>query len=216
MSGDPASAAPVQRAARRAGQQEQRREHILAAALQVFARDGLEGATVRAIAAEAGYATGALYAYFDGKEEIYAELLSRSLNRLHKAMRQSVSNAASSASGRARAAALAFFSYYRQHPDELELGLYLSRGAAPRGLTAELDRELNGRLIGVLELIAQPLREHLGGPPDTANRATVRLAALIIGGLILDATGRLKVLGQHAETLVDDTLRDLLERRPQL
>lgn len=49
---------------------EESREKILRAAMQVFARDGYNGATIRAIVAEAQISQGLLYNYFSGKEEL--------------------------------------------------------------------------------------------------------------------------------------------------
>ncbi len=54
----------------------ERRRKILEAAERIFKRKGIEDASIRKIALEAGVITGAIYPYFDGKEEIYAELLS--------------------------------------------------------------------------------------------------------------------------------------------
>src|SRR5690606_31704542 len=59
-----------------------RRAHVLDAARRVFAERGVEGASIREIAREAGYTAGALYSYFDSKEAIYAALLAESLDRL--------------------------------------------------------------------------------------------------------------------------------------
>lgn len=47
---------------------EESREKILRAAMQIFARDGYSGATIRTIAAEAEISQGLLYNYFSGKE----------------------------------------------------------------------------------------------------------------------------------------------------
>ncbi|RJP30729.1 MAG: TetR/AcrR family transcriptional regulator [Actinobacteria bacterium] len=47
------------------------REKIIRAALEVFADKGLHGATVVEIAKAAGITGGALYRYFDSKEEIF-------------------------------------------------------------------------------------------------------------------------------------------------
>ena len=58
--------APVRR--RRRGVE--RIEQILAAAVVVFARDGVERATTNAIAAEAGISPGSLYQFFDDKSHI--------------------------------------------------------------------------------------------------------------------------------------------------
>lgn len=56
---------------RQAGTEEKRRQ-ILAAAVQVFARDGYHTSRVGDIAEEAGVAHGLLYHYFASKEEVLA------------------------------------------------------------------------------------------------------------------------------------------------
>src|SRR5712672_3351090 len=75
---------------RRAGRQqavsEHKRELILDAAREVFAAEGLEGASLRAIATRAGYTPAALYFHFDSKEAIYAEVLRGSLTSLGAAV----------------------------------------------------------------------------------------------------------------------------------
>jgi AcrR family transcriptional regulator len=47
------------------------RELLLAAAMRVFARDGYAGASVDAIAAQAGFTVGALYSNFGTKQELF-------------------------------------------------------------------------------------------------------------------------------------------------
>ncbi len=49
---------------------EESREKILRAAIQIFARDGYSGATIRTIVREAGISQGLLYNYFAGKEDL--------------------------------------------------------------------------------------------------------------------------------------------------
>lgn len=48
----------------------QRRKLFAAAALAVISRDGLEGLTMREVAKEAGFTTGALTHYFESKDEV--------------------------------------------------------------------------------------------------------------------------------------------------
>jgi AcrR family transcriptional regulator len=48
----------------------QRSEEIIAAALRVFARDGIAGARISDIAAEAGVPPASIYDYFPGKQEL--------------------------------------------------------------------------------------------------------------------------------------------------
>jgi AcrR family transcriptional regulator len=51
-----------------------RRREIVRAAYRVIARGGWEAATMAAVAAEAGYANGALKPYFAGKDDLLAAL----------------------------------------------------------------------------------------------------------------------------------------------
>ncbi len=55
---------------------EERREQILAASLELFARQGLHGVTTRMIAEAAGMSEALLYRHFRSKDELYAELQS--------------------------------------------------------------------------------------------------------------------------------------------
>jgi AcrR family transcriptional regulator len=61
------------------------RAQLLDAAERVFARDGLRGASVDAIALEAGYSTGAVYSNFKGKEDLFLTLIEERIDpRLEK------------------------------------------------------------------------------------------------------------------------------------
>ena len=81
-----------------------KRELILDAARKVFEAEGLDGASLRAIAASAGYTPAALYFHFESKDAIYAEVLRCSLTNLGQAVSRAVSRAKTSAD-RLRAAA---------------------------------------------------------------------------------------------------------------
>src|SRR5271165_5581443 len=135
-----------------AGQEKQRRakavkelkrELILDAARKVFEAEGLDGASLRAIAAEAGYAPAALYFHFDSKEAIYAEVLQGSLARLYEIVSGAV-KPSEAAGDRLRAASMAFFTFYAQNPRDLDLGFYLFRGGMkPKGVGRHRDEALN-------------------------------------------------------------------------
>lgn len=166
---------------------------------------------MRAIAERAGYAPATLYLHYDGKEQIYADLLGESLTRLGRAIK-AAAGAPADPRERARQALLAFFHYYQAHPEELELGLYLFRGARPRGLSRELDRKLNGRLIAALRPIAAALGRYGGLDEVRANLETVDLMSHMVGCLILERTGRLKVLGHTAAALIGRRVTNALDR----
>jgi len=60
---------------------EQRRAELAAAVARVIARSGIEGATMRQVAAEAGWTTGTLVHYFTNKRELLQFTLCESLER---------------------------------------------------------------------------------------------------------------------------------------
>jgi AcrR family transcriptional regulator len=53
------------------------RGRILKAALELFAREGYSGASIRKIAREVGVTEGAIYAHFEGKRTIYEALVAQ-------------------------------------------------------------------------------------------------------------------------------------------
>lgn len=56
---------------------QQTRDRLLAAAAELFAERGVNGASVEQIAERAGYSRGAFYGNFDDKQELVLELLER-------------------------------------------------------------------------------------------------------------------------------------------
>lgn len=62
-------------------QKAQTRERLLEAGERVFLRRGFERASTEEISAEAGYTRGAFYSNFEGKEELFFELIT---DRLYK------------------------------------------------------------------------------------------------------------------------------------
>lgn len=180
---------------------EHKRSLILAAATEVFAEDGLEGASLRAIAARAGYTPAALYFHFDSKEEIYAEVLRVSLARLGQEVEAAVAEAHGAAS-RLRAAAMAFFQFYAQNPRDLDLGFYLLRGGMkPTGLGRERDEVLNAALAAALLPIAEAARA-LGASASEAELLMVDTFAHATGLLLLLHTGRIRMFGASAPSLM--------------
>jgi len=55
----------------RAESKQQTRAAVLAAAREVFARDGFHGATLERVAEEAGFTKGAVYSAFDSKADLF-------------------------------------------------------------------------------------------------------------------------------------------------
>ncbi len=189
---------------RAAAARDARRAAIMEAARRVFAERGLAGASLRRIAAEAGYTPAALYYYWPDKEHLYGAVLADSLAALDAYVAAAV-RAAPEGKG-AVAGLRAFYDYYRARPEELDLGLYLYRGA-PIGLTRTLDRELNAALGAAIRPVARAYAARYGVDTREAWTATVTATTQITGILLMDRTGRLKSLGVPAEDALDRTIR---------
>src|ERR1700754_1866650 len=101
-----------------------KRELIRSAAKKLFAESGLDGTSVREIARLAGYTTGAIYFHYANKEELYADILRDSLDRLFIEVRGSLP-ANDEPVARLTAAFRALVRFYDQNPRDLDLSLYL-------------------------------------------------------------------------------------------
>lgn len=194
------------RAARRDSVSAHKRGLILEAARAVFEAEGLEGASLRAIAARAGYTPAALYFHFDSKEAIYAEVLQDSLAALG-AMVDAAVTKARRPEARLKAAALAFFRFYAENPRDLDLGFYLLRGGMkPAGLGRARDEALNAALETALAPIAVAAEE-LGASRGDARLVMVDMFAHATGLLLLLHTGRIRMFGASASALMEDYIR---------
>lgn len=191
-----------------------RRTLILDAARSAFFELGLDGASLREIAKRAGYTPGAIYSYFANLEEIYGALLGESLQRLNQVVE------AAKAGGKSllavdllRTKAEAFYVFYRDNPKELDLGFYLFDGMKPRGLTPELNQELNDQLIAALKPVQVQL-EALGLNTEEAVLETSAVFAHIVGVLVLNNTGRIRLFKQNPDSLFERYMESLVLRLP--
>jgi AcrR family transcriptional regulator len=211
--------AAAQRPQRQKAVSELKRSLILDAARKVFEDNGLDGASLRAIAASAGYTPAALYFHFESKEAIYAEVLRRSLANLEDAVARSISRTKSPAD-RLRAAAMAFFRYYADNPRDLDLGFYLFRGGMkPHGLGKQRDAMLNEALRAALHPIYEAA-QGLGAQDDEAKYLMVDTFAHASGLLLLAHTGRMRMFGVSTlslmESFVESRIVALTQKRRKL
>lgn len=187
-----------------------RRALVLDAARAVFLDAGIEGASVREIARKAGYTPGAIYSYFESKEAIYAALLDESIQRLQTAVAD-----APQTEGRPDRTladkAQAWFDFYAANPRELDLGFYLVQGMRPRGLTSELDHELNDHLHRALRPCEDALQA-MGLAADAALQENTSLFAHGVGLLLMQHTGRIRMFRQSADALFKTYVAQLVGR----
>ena len=197
--------------ARQAAVSTMKQSLILDAARQIFEEDGIEGASIRAIAKKAGYTPGAIYFHFTSKEEIYASLLDQSLDRLVARVTASVVHAKNPKhqmylSGRA------FFDFYAENPRDLDLGFYLFRGGMrPHGLGSARDQDLDEKLLWSLAPFRHALME-MGCKDEAVDAEIAAFFAHTSGLLLLKHTGRMTLFATDAAVQIDAYLANLEHR----
>lgn len=189
---------------RRARERKLARAAILDAARRVAEREGAANLSLRAVAAEAGFAPAALYGYFANKSELLIALAAEDLSGLARAMREAEGEGGASRLGAAAKAALTLL----QNTETF--------ATAPAALPAqagasEAERLFNGRLIAAL----RALSEAAGNPSDSRERQAdvVLLAAALTGLAVFARSGRLEALGFSAGDMVAALDRRFSPRR---
>lgn len=169
----------------------ERREVILDAAQLVFDAQGLRKASLRQIAKAASCTTGAIYPYFKGKEEIYGQLLRKSLLSLLAHILAPGHHPAT-----AEERFMRFARFYIQHPADFSLGLYLYDQGAPIGVGRKLNSELNKLLRQIIRAVISGDPEKPGTPEQEAT-----IFSILMGLLISHFTERLALFGVEIEPL---------------
>ncbi|MEO1370240.1 MAG: TetR/AcrR family transcriptional regulator [Acidobacteriota bacterium] len=177
-----------------------RRERIVAAAARVFDDEGLDGASMRRIAAAAGCTTGAIYPLFKSKEEIYAELLRRSLGELADRL-DGAGVGLESPAERVRARAVCALEYYLERPSEFALSFYLSAGLKRKGVGSDLNEVLNRQLVELDAFGRGDVAACVGD--DGADLESSALFGHMTGLLVLQLRGRFSLFAGDARTLLD-------------
>jgi AcrR family transcriptional regulator len=159
------------------------REKILAAAKALFAQRGYEGATIRDIAGAAGMSTGAVFASFTDKSDLFIEIAETENGALHAAM----SAAAKGLAGRAAIGAMLDAAAAWQLAEAPLFQAVMGALWTP-GLAEKVRRRLDRRSVSAL--LVDPVGQELAcgkTPVDagqiaeliwTAHTALVRRAAL--------------------------------------
>jgi len=187
---------------RRSRQRAANRNAILEAARRVAAREGAGDLSLRAVAAEAGYAPASVYEYFRNRAELVLALAAEDMGSLARAVRESAVGK-EGGPGAFAAAAKAALEIMRLS------GALPAAAATLEGADAppEAERLFNGKLIMALTAFAEAVGR--GTLKTRDDQADVVLAAAAVTGLaVLVRAGRLKTLG-----LDEGALLERLEKR---
>src|SRR5215467_7646947 len=189
------SQAPSRRVERKHRQRAANRGAIVDAARRVATREGPGAISLRAVAAEAGYAPASVYEYFRNRGELVLALAAEDLGVFARALRESGATAGESPSKFAAAAGTA-------------LRLLSGSGALPAAVSAlanaeappEAERLFNGKLIAALTAFAEATGARARSREEQAD--IVLIAATLVGLAAISRAGRLKALGFDERNLI--------------
>jgi AcrR family transcriptional regulator len=167
--GDAAS----RRSARREAQNALGREHVLDAAEEVFSRKGFHEATIKEIAAVAEFSVGAVYGFFENKDDLFVQVMERRGAALVPAMRDLLGGADDPAR-QLHALADLQIGFFRQHPAFARL--FVRATGAPlltlKASVSEATRERYDEAMGLqADLFArgQAAGALVAGPPGVLS-----------------------------------------------
>jgi AcrR family transcriptional regulator len=168
------------------------RASILDAARRVAARDGARDLSLRAVAAEAGYAPAALYGYFRNKDELLLALAADDLSGLARAMREEMQVHHDGKLAAAASVALDLL-------ENTETFAAVSSALPSHAGSGDAERLFNGRMIAALTALSEAVG---GGASREAQADVVLIAATLAGLALLGRSGRLAALGFDSPELL--------------
>lgn len=171
----------------RAEAKERTRQRLLDSAARIFAEKGFGGATLEEIAESAGYSTGAMYANFGNKEQLFMEVVAahrsraaaRRINEVTQIFDQALASGTDPFDALTRTFVKAADRDRELAPLQAEFWLYAVRNPAAKKVIAD---SLSGQEVEELEPAVARALERFGTPPGAAPReVTVIMLALFQG-----------------------------------
>lgn len=163
------------------------RQRLLDSAARVFAEKGFGGATLEEIAESAGYSTGAMYANFASKEQLFLEVVaahrSRAAARRIEEVAQIFDEALACGADPFDALTGMFVKAADRDrelaPLQAEFWLYAVRNPVAKKVIAE---SLSGQVEELEPVVARVLQRS-GAPPDVARREVTVIVLALFQGL---------------------------------
>jgi AcrR family transcriptional regulator len=160
----------------REAQQAETRDRLLDAATVLFAETGFSGTAVAAIAKRAGVTTGAIYSNFAGKDELFAAVVERQMQRQADAYR-ALYAAGGSPADRMQRGADRWMSLISEEPDYFPLFVEVWRVGLAKPAIRKRLRKAYANLVTELATL---VRE---GSTEPIDDATATQFALIVCSL---------------------------------
>ncbi|MGE0682323.1 MAG: TetR/AcrR family transcriptional regulator, partial [Candidatus Binatia bacterium] len=130
------------------------RQAILDATRELFAKDGLDGVSMRSVADKIGYTPRTIYLHFADKDDLLSELIEEDLGRLTDRL-EAIAAQETDPGRRLDAVALAFVQFGLENPHAYE-AIFLRRSHPFSREAAKLKRHVLGqRMLVTLSRVVQ-------------------------------------------------------------
>lgn len=198
------------RSARRAARRAQNRADILDAAERVFGRQGIRDGSLRAIAAESGFSTAGIYLFFESKQQLLAETLTRRGDELLDVLRQ-VAQADVPPLEQLHQVIDVTVAFFAKRPDFRDLlgqirGGTTITGPVLAGYAADVDARFDAAMEILTGIVRRGQRAGTIRPGDARSLAHM-FAVLVNEYILLDAASS----DSRAATLTIDEFHDLVD-----
>lgn len=157
-----------------------RRERLLSAALEAFARDGWDGATVTNVCREAKLSARSFYELFPSREALFIAVADGIAEDVQAIARGAVAREDQSPDERARGVLDGLARYFTDDPRTVRVALIES-------LATPALRAHRSQLLRSLAEFAARLMRALDPDPDAADPAALELSAFLLSGGVVEA-----------------------------
>jgi len=206
-------AQPDLRARRRAARRAENRTEILDAAEQVFGEHGVHAGSLRQVALQSGFSAAAIYLFFENKQDLLRETLTRRGDELVAALR-TVAEEDLAPLGKLHRIVDVTVAFFEAHPDFRRLIRHITGGPAIVGpALAEWAGEADGQFMAAMTLIAGIVGDgqEAGEVRDGGAHAIAHLYSVLINEHVLlaaaDESGVGTLTPEQFHELIDGALR---------
>ncbi|GIP23858.1 TetR/AcrR family transcriptional regulator [Paenibacillus sp. J22TS3] len=190
---------------------DKQRQLVAEAAIRVIRRSGLEQATVRNVAVEAGLSVGSMRHYFSTQAELFAFCMTLFRERIER--RVEMMSFSGPVLLEVRNLILQFIPVDEERKTEMEVWLSFNAKALIHPELRLLSQEMHDGLYKASSIVIETLRQHKLARPDLDPEIETEKLYALIDGLALHQImqpGRLS--SERIEHMIDEHLRMLCGR----
>lgn len=192
---------------------ERKRNHILSAAKDVFAREGFSHTGMEQVARSAGVSTATLYAYFPSKAELFRIVVEETIAEMAQRVRASVEKQGD-ARARLQAFSVAYAKFYMSQESRALVRMVIAERRRFPELAEHFNQrgrtELAGSLLAVISELAEAGEIAITKPSWASGQlqGMIEHSTLLLGLVAGDEVQPLRT----AEQIADDAVTTFLAR----